>query len=194
MNVLLVSNAALWVVLIVLTVVVAALMRQLGVLHERISPAGVVNAAKGVKVGELAPALTAAAIDGRMVAIGGARSDARSQLLLFVSPTCPICKTLLPVAKRARESEQARLEIVLSSDGEGAAQQEFVAAEGLAAFPYLVSGPLGISYQVSRLPFAALIDATGVLRARGVLNSSSQLDRLLDAHRRGEAALQDAIE
>jgi len=194
MNVLLVSNAALWVVLIVLTVVVAALMRQLGVLHERISPAGVVNAAKGVKVGELAPALTAAAIDGRMVAIGGARSDARSQLLLFVSPTCPICKTLLPVAKRARESEQARLEIVLSSDGEGAAQQEFVAAEGLAAFPYLVSGPLGISYQVSRLPFAALIDATGVLRARGVLNSSSQLDRLLDAHRRGESALQDSIE
>ena len=194
MTVLLVSNAALWVVLIVLTIVVVALMRQLGVLHERISPAGAVNATKGVKVGELAPALTAPAIDGRMIAIGGTRSDARSQLILFVSPTCPICKTLLPVARRAREAEQDRLEIVLSSDGEAAAQKEFVAAEGLGVFPYLVSGPLGISYQVSRLPFAALVDASGVLRARGVLNSSAQLDRLLDAHRRGESALQDAIE
>lgn len=194
MTALLVSNAALWIVLIALTVVVVALMRQLGVLHERISPVGTLNAAKGVKVGELAPVLSAAALDGRLVAIGGARSDARAQLLLFVSPTCPICKTLLPLVKRSRGAEQDRLEIVLASDGELGAQQDFVAAEGLAAFPYLVSGPLGISYQVSRLPFVALIDAGGVLRARGVLNSSSQLEKLLDVLRRGVGAPQDTLE
>ncbi len=37
---LLVSNAVLWVVVVLLGCVVAALARQIGVLHERVAPAG----------------------------------------------------------------------------------------------------------------------------------------------------------
>jgi methylamine dehydrogenase accessory protein MauD len=72
-------------------------------------------------------------------------------------------------------TERDWLDIILASDGETAAQREFVLAHRLDNFLYIVSAPLGISYQVSRLPFAALIDAQGVLRARGIVNSREHL-------------------
>ena len=107
MTALVVSNAVLWVLVLGLAVVVLALVRQLGVLHERISPVGALMLAKGLKVGELAPAVPVSDLAGQPLTIGGARADGRSLLLMFVSPTCPVCKALLPVLKSSRRSEQA---------------------------------------------------------------------------------------
>ena len=194
MTALAVSNALLWALVLGLSVVVLALVRQLGVLHERISPVGALMLAKGLKVGELAPVLPVTDLEGQPLTIGGARADGRTQLVMFVSPTCPVCKALLPVLKSSRKAGQATLDVVLASDGEVAAQQAFVRAEGLGAFRYVVSAPLGISYQVSRLPFAALIDAGGVLRARGIINSREHLESLFEAQRLGVASLQDYLE
>lgn len=194
MTALVVSNAVLWVLVLGLAVVVLALVRQLGVLHERISPVGALMLAKGLKVGELAPAVPVSDLAGQPLTIGGARADGRSLLLMFVSPTCPVCKALLPVLKSSRRSEQAAVDIVLASDGELAAQQAFVQEQGLGVFRYVVSAPLGISYQVSRLPYAVLIDADGVLRARGIINSREHLESLFEAKRLGVASLQDYLE
>jgi len=124
----------------------------------------------------------------------GTRTDGRTQLLMFVSPTCPVCKALLPVLKSSRKAEQASLDIVLASDGEIVAQQAFVREQGLGVFRYVVSAPLGISYQVSRLPYAVLIDGGGVLRARGIINSREHLESLFEAQRLGVASLQDYLE
>jgi methylamine dehydrogenase accessory protein MauD len=55
----------------------------------------------------------------------------------------------------------------------------------------VVSAALGLSYQVSRLPFAALVDEAGVLRARGLVNSREHLESLFEARRLGVASLQD---
>jgi methylamine dehydrogenase accessory protein MauD len=189
-----VSNVVLWVLVIVLSVVVLALVRQLGVLHERITPVGALMLAKGLKVGELAPPVAVTDLEGQPLTVGAPRSDTRSLLLMFVSPTCPVCKALLPVLKASRKSEQAWVDVVLASDGEVAAQQEFVRDQGLGMFRYVVSAPLGISYQVSRLPYAVLIDADGVLRARGIINSREHLESLFEAKRLGVASLQDYLE
>jgi methylamine dehydrogenase accessory protein MauD len=194
MSALAVSNALLWVAVAALSLVVLALARQLGVLHERITPVGALMLAKGLKVGELAPEVNVTDLEGRALSVGGPRADGRSLLVMFVSPTCPVCKALLPVLKSSRRSEQAWAEIVLASDGELAEQRAFVREQGLEAFPYIVSAPLGISYQVSRLPFAVLIDADGVLRARGIINSREHLESLFEAKRLGVASLQDYLE
>ena len=194
MNALAVSNLVLWVLVIGLALVVLALARQLGVLHERITPVGALMLGKGLKVGELAPVIDVADLEARRLALGAPRSDGRDTLLVFVSPTCPVCKALLPVLKASRRSEQGGLEIVLASDGDLAEQREFVRAHGLEAFHYVVSAPLGMAYQVSRLPFAALIDAQGVLRARGLINSREHLESLFVAKRLGVASLQDYLE
>ena len=185
MTALAISNAALWVVVIGLCLALLAVVRQLGVLHERIAPAGALMLAKGLKVGEPAPRITVQDLESRSLTLGAARADARATLLIFVSPTCPVCKALLPVLKSSLTSERDWLDIVLASDGESAGQREFVAAHRLGSFPYVVSAPLGIAYQVSRLPFAALIDAQGVLRARGIVNSREHLESLFEAKRLG---------
>jgi methylamine dehydrogenase accessory protein MauD len=194
MTALAVSNGILWLVVIALSVALLAVIRQLGVLHERIAPVGALMLAKGLKVGESAPQIVAQDLEGRSLTLAAVRSDERATLIMFVSPTCPVCKTLLPALKSSLTSERDWLDIILASDGEMEAQREFVLAHRLAVFPYVVSAPLGISYQVSRLPFAVLVDAKGVLRARGIVNSREHLESLFEAKRLGFASIQDYFE
>jgi len=185
------SNVLLWVLVLVLAVVVLALARQVGVLHERISPAGALMLNRGLTVGEPAPALEVADLEGRAHRVGSPRSDGRSTLLLFVSPTCPVCKTLLAAVKSSSRDERAWMDVILASDGDRAEQSEFVRAQGLDGIPYVVSAALGLAYQVSRLPFAALLGERGILRARGLVNSREHLESLFEAKRLGVASLQE---
>jgi methylamine dehydrogenase accessory protein MauD len=111
--------------------------------------------------------------------------------VLFVSPTCPVCKLLLPMVKSSGKEERAWLDIVLASDGDPAEHRDFVRAQGLASLPYVVSAPLGLTYQVSRLPYAVLLDGAGILRARGLVNSREHLESLFEAQRLGVASLQE---
>jgi methylamine dehydrogenase accessory protein MauD len=186
-----VSNVVLWVLVLALCAVVLALVRQLGVLHERIAPAGALMLNKGLKVGEAAPQVQVTDLNGQAHAVGAARADGRSTLLLFVSPTCPVCKSLLPAVKSSGREERGWLDVILASDGDLGEQREFVRAQGLERSPYVVSAALGLAYQVSRLPFAALIDEQGVLRARGLVNSREHLESLFEAKRLGVASLQE---
>ncbi len=189
-----VSNVVLWLVVIVLSVALLAVIRQLGVLHERIAPVGALMLSKGLTVGDAAPFVETQDLEGRRVVAGAVRDDGRAMLIMFVSPTCPVCKTLLPALKSSLAAERDWLDIVLASDGELSSQREFVLAHRLGSFSYVVSAPLGISYQVSRLPFAVLIDAQGVLRARGIVNSREHLESLFEAKRLGFASIQDYFE
>jgi methylamine dehydrogenase accessory protein MauD len=194
MNSLLISNILLWILVVVLALVVLALVRQVGVLHERITPVGALMLAKGLKVGELAPSIPLEPLGGGALTIGGKRADGRSLLVMFISPTCPVCKVLLPVLKSSRKSESGWLDIVLASDGDLADQRAFVAEQGLEAFSYVVSSPLGVSYQISRLPYAVILDNDGILRARGIINSREHLESLFEAKRLGVASMQDFLE
>ena len=186
-----VSVIVLWVVVLALIAVVFALTRQLGVLHERISPVGALMLNRGLAVGERVPAMDVAALDGAVLHLGAPRVDGKSTLLLFVSPTCPVCKSLLPIVKASGRQERDWLDIVLASDGTPEEHRAYVQSNELANVPYVISAPLGMTYQVSRLPFAALLDEGGVLRARGLVNSREHLESLFEAKRLGVASLQE---
>jgi methylamine dehydrogenase accessory protein MauD len=190
-NPLIISNMVLWVLVLVLAAVLLAVVRQLGVLHERITPAGALMLNRGLAVGEAAPSLEVTDLAGKALQVGAKRADGRSTLLLFVSPTCPVCKTLLPAVKSSRKDERDWMDVILASDGDVTEQRAFVRAQGLEAIPYVVSAALGLAYQVSRLPFAALVDENGVLRARGLVNSREHLESLFEAKRLGVASLQE---
>lgn len=191
MTALAISNAVLWVLVLILAAVVLALVRQLGVLHERIAPAGALMLNRGLTVGEPAPVLEVADLEGHTHQVGVARGDGRSTLLLFVSPTCPVCKTLLPAIKSSRKDERGWMDVILASDGDTIEQRDFVRSQALDGIPYVVSAALGLAYQVSRLPFAALLDEQGILRARGLVNSREHLESLFEAKRLGVASLQE---
>jgi len=189
-----ISHIVLWVLVIALTFVVFALVRQIGVLHDRIAPTGALMLAKGLSVGQAAPIVTVDDLDGHTRRVGAARDDGKNTLVLFLSPTCPVCKVLLPVLKSSQRSEQKWLQIVLASDGDNDAQVEFRKRNGLSSFPYVLSPSLGIAYQVNRLPYAVLMNEHGIVLARGIINSREHLESLFEAKRLGVASVQDYLE
>ena len=69
MSALAISNVVLWVVVASLLVVVLALMRQLGVLHERIAPVGALMLNRGLAVGDKAPEIGRASCRERVFAL-----------------------------------------------------------------------------------------------------------------------------
>jgi methylamine dehydrogenase accessory protein MauD len=191
---LIVSNLVLWIAVVVLGCVVVALTRQIGVLYERVAPAGALLQRHGPEVGSAAPVVEVEELRGRARTLGGTREDGRSTLLFFLSPTCPVCKTLLPVLRSIARREAARLEVVLASDGPRPEHEAFVQAERLEGFAYVLSPSLGMTWQVGKLPYAALVDAGGAVRAKGLVNTREHLESLFEAMERGVASIQDYFE
>ncbi|MGD8324881.1 MAG: methylamine dehydrogenase accessory protein MauD [Gammaproteobacteria bacterium] len=190
-NALVVSNVALWIVVVILAGVVLALVRQIGVLYERVAPAGALVVGSGPKAGEAAPVFDVTELSGKSRVIGGESDNGRSMLLFFISPTCPVCKTLLPALRSISSAERKWLGVVLASDGVRKEHEAFVAEYRLEQFPYVLSSELGIGYRVGRLPHAVLIDAEGVIRSTGLVNSREHLESLFEANERGVASLQE---
>lgn len=183
-----ISVALLWVAVIALAATVYALARQIGVLHERIAPAGALTLSGGLKPGESAPDLRLTTLAGRPLALRSAATAGRGLMVFFLSPTCPVCRSLLPVVKRIADEEQHWLDVFLASDGSTPAEHEaYVRERGLEAFPYVISQELGVAFGVGKLPYAALLDRAGVLAAKGLVNTREHLESLLEAERLGVA-------
>ena len=177
-------------VVLILVFAVFALARQIGVLHTRLAPAGALMTTAGPKVGEASPKLSVPDLEGKPVAIGGAKK--LPQLLLFVSPTCPVCKELVPTARSMAKSE--KLSLVFGSDGgEVAKHTDYVRKMKIENFPYVVSQEMGMKFEVSKLPYAVLIDEQGVLRSKGLVNSREHLESLVESMRTGYESIQDYI-
>lgn len=189
---LIISNIVLWLVVLALVVIVLALSRQIGVLYERIAPMGALMIDQGPKVGDPSPIMTLPAIAGGEVHVGSA--PGRSQLLFFLSPTCPVCKKLLPILKSIRTAEKDWLDIVLASDGELPEHLVFYRNAELSSFPYVLSSELAITFHVGKLPYAVLIDEAGRVRAKGLINSREHLESLFTAKEAGVASIQEFID
>jgi methylamine dehydrogenase accessory protein MauD len=187
---LVVSNLLLWGLVVVLAGVVVALARQVGVLHERLAPAGALSIARGPEVGEPAPELSVPALEGEPVPIGNLDEGGRATLLFFSSPTCPVCKTLLPTLARVVAERSGEVRLLLASDGERAEHEAFAREHHLDPTRYLLSRELGLRFEVAKLPFAVLIDAEGVVRAKGLVNTREHLESLFEAQRLGVATVQ----
>lgn len=186
------SQILLWIAVVVLSVLVAALARQVGVLHERIAPAGALTLHQNVKVGETPTQLELETVGGGSVTIGGKRQG-RSQLLFFAAPDCPMCKGLLPVLRSSAKDEADWLDVMIAGDGDEAAYRAMVAEHGLEGMPLVLSGALGRSFGVSKLPYAVLIDDAGRLASLGLINSREHLESLFEAKERGVASMQDFL-
>jgi methylamine dehydrogenase accessory protein MauD len=131
---------------------------------------------------------------GRRLRVGAPDPGGAETLLLFVAPGCPVCKVVLPIARSVAAAEAGRLRLVVASAGPRAEHEAFVREQELEREAYVLSAPLGLAFQVGRLPYAVLVDGDGVVRARGLVNSREHLESLLEAERRGVATLQDFIE
>jgi methylamine dehydrogenase accessory protein MauD len=184
--------AVLFVIVLGLIVALFALARQTGILFERISPMGALINDSGPKIGEISPRFALASLTGGEIGIGGRKE--RSTLVFFLSPSCPVCKKLLPILRSIRSSEKGWLDIILASDGEAEKHRTFIERADLGSYPYVLSSELGITYRVSRLPFAVLLDEAGTIRSKGLVNNREQLESLFNAKELGVESIQTFID
>ena len=145
----LVSYLVLWLLVVVLSFAVVALLRQIGVLHARLAPMGTHPAGEGPALG------TPAAVDQLQIDVGRRPLS----VVAFTSPMCTICAALAPsLAALARQYHDVQVETV---DLAPATQRVFDA------------------FAVRSTPYVVVVDDTGVVRGRGVANTLEQIEELL---------------
>lgn len=188
MSILSIVVGVLCVAVFGLIVVSIAMARQIGILLERISPVGAMMNDSGPKLGELAPKMVIPSLTGAAANLGG--PALKSSLVFFLSPTCPVCKKLIPVLKEMQISEGNWLQIYLASDGQETKHRKFIEEQQLQDLPYLLSEQLGLTYKVARLPFAVLMDEEGVVKSKGLVNSREQIESIFNAHESGYMSIQ----
>jgi thiol-disulfide isomerase/thioredoxin len=113
----------------------------------------------------------------------------RPALVLFISPTCGLCKPLVPaVAALRRAYREDELEVIAAIIGGPNSDRERYAAEvGPAARTNLTT--LEEDWRVPGTPFVVGIDRAGTVYKSGVANSLDQLESLAEevANSRREA-------
>jgi hypothetical protein len=146
------SYAVLWAAVLVLLVTMLALLRQIGVLHERLAAAGegaeAVGCGVGPAVGEAAP------MPGRL---GYARSAVT--VVAFTAPTCSRSRALVP-SLRAVDQQYDEVRVVEVSRGPRTA----------GAFE---------AFGVASTPFVVAVGRDGRVRDRGRVRTMAQLEDLL---------------
>lgn len=182
-----------WVVILGLSAVVLALVRQIGLLHQRIAPAGALMISEGIKVGQAAPDLILQTLDGKELSLGRNAASGQSTLIMFVAPDCPVCARLIPALTSIARQESSWLRVIFASDGKSSDHVTFRREKGLQTFPYVVSTELGMTFQVAKLPYGVLLDENGVLVSQGLTNNREHVESLFEAQRLKAATLQEFL-
>jgi methylamine dehydrogenase accessory protein MauD len=92
------------------------------------------------------------------------------------------------------ESAGNETRILFASDGPRAEHEAFCKDKKIATSEYILSRELGLIYEVSKLPFAVLIDSSGTIRAKGLVNTREHVESLFEAERLGVASLQEYLD
>ena len=200
------SVILLWIAFLGLAIVMVGLIRQIGLLHERSSPMGAMITDHGPDIGDAAPPFELPDFYGKPVQIGGpvragggpagagggpAGADGSQTLLMFTAPTCPVCDKLFPIIRSIARAEN--ISVVMISDGAPDEHQRFLASHELGPIRYVVSAEIGMAFQVGKIPYGVLLDANGVIRAKGLTNTREHLESLFEADKTGFASLQEFI-
>ena len=182
-----------WVAIVVFAGLLLVLFRQVGMLHERLGPVGALTLPGGVRIGGLAPQFELASLNGGTIRIGGATTDGRSTFLFFLSPTCTVCKSMLPIILSLARENAPDMQTVFASDGDHAEQLNMIAREKLSGYPFVLSADLGRAHAIGKLPYAVLLGTDGRLVAKGLVNNREHVESLFNAQTSTVATLQDFV-
>lgn len=167
------------------TVVLLALMRQVGVLSLRINP---VPAAEQEDAGPTRGTVLAEAALEPAHVLNGFTTPFSSDLslLFFVSPTCGLCSTLLkPLA--AVQAAHPEVDAFLIGEVSAERASDYVRRAG-SKLPTFVAPGLFEQWQVHGTPFAAVVDRERRVIGSGVVNTLEQIEALVEE---AEATLRD---
>lgn len=166
------SHVLLWVLVVVEAILLIALMRQVGTLLLRVGTSTAFDAGGGPAIGAEAPwvPLEAGDVDGG--------TDGRATMLVFVSLGCGMCDVLAPGLSTIA-SAYAASSRVYAIGKEGTDSLDAWARNKRVRVPVLSQPDAFDAYSVSGTPYAFVIDADGVVRGSGGVNTTDQLEVLL---------------
>jgi methylamine dehydrogenase accessory protein MauD len=179
----LISYIVLWGIVFVQGAVIFLLLRQLGMMYLGTAQ-GV--ARDGLAPGTPAPDFAVQALDGRGLSLADFRG--LPLFVIFGSPTCGPCKALIPDLNVFAQEYASDLRVLFLSRGELEPAQRF-AEENAIEVPVAVhpDESLPDKFKVRVTPFAHVIDAEGIVQAKGLANNRQHLDMLLSAAKLGES-------
>lgn len=189
MDVLTLAVVALGIGFLFLALLCLALARQVGVLSERIAPAGALAMNAILRVGQEGPTLSVNSLSGTPISLGGKKAN--STLMFFLSSDCPVCASVLPAVKAAEQSERKWLDVVYLSDGDLQRNHAYAKRQDIPEERFAISEAAGRQYGVAKLPYAVLLDESGKIASLGVVNSREHIDSLFEAKERSVASIQD---
>ena len=169
------SYVVLWILVVVLCLVVVALARQIGTLLLRVESRGALEIDdEGPPLEESTRPTETVDARGHPVVLGG---PGEAQLLLFVSPGCQLCRTVLPSVGAVARAGRLVPYVVTDADRE----------ETLAAFgrdrlgaPVVPGLEIARAFGVPGTPYAVVLDPSGTVVAKGTVNNLEQMEGLVD--------------
>ncbi len=190
-TVLVISQIVSWVLLLATVFALFAVARQVGVLHERVAPVGVLTPRGGPVVGGHAPHLVARTLDGAVLEIAGPTPSPTKRLLFFVSAQCPVCKKLIPFARSFARAEG--VELIFFGDDAEPRQRALVESAGLQDYAFVNDAQAGRAFAVDKLPHAVLLAEDGTIISRGLVNSREHFESMIVAHETGVTSIQEYL-
>lgn len=172
---------ALWAVVVALAVVSVGLVRQLGMVHMRLGvDPGALITREGLPRGTEAPDFEAVDL-GSLQRIRLSAYRGRRVALIFLSTGCLACRELVPHLNRMARDRAGEVDFLAVCAGTDNACREFTRSLKLETKILLdPTGAIGEKYGVAFNPFTFLIDQNGVILTRGVVNTWSQVEALLN--------------
>jgi len=167
----LISFIALWIIVIGEGLLIVLLYRQLGILYLG-SAEGVSR--DGLPVGTAAPDFHLPDLDGQVRSLSSLRG--RNVPLLFGSPHCEPCRRLLPGLQEFAAHAGRDFQVLWLNQATPEETRHFQAEMGAALAMLSYQDGVNDAYRVRVTPFLFMLDAAGVIRAKGLVNTQSQLD------------------
>jgi len=184
-----IATAVQFAVLLALAVVVLSLARQVGILHERLSPGGMGRSHRSLEPGEQLPLQALNTLNGDAVALGIAddQDPTGALALLFVAADCPICRSVLPAFEKALAGGSGLdgywvADGLPSMGGEIADYLSYSSEHHIDPARFIISQELGLTLGVRQIPALALFDDQHRLVTLETLNGPRQVTRLLTSH------------
>jgi methylamine dehydrogenase accessory protein MauD len=187
-EVLLISHIALWGVVLLLGFLLLGLLRALGILRWQLEQLEMTTPRRlgrdGLKPGTKAPDFALPGPSAGDVSLGDFAG--RELLLVFTQTGCEPCHQIVPALNRIQQAGD--LQVLAVTHGDLQAVADWVRETG-ALFPVAAQHNWSISrrYEVFATPFAFLIDAQGVVQAKGIVSQEQHL-RFLRSRRRTKTA------
>jgi peroxiredoxin len=169
------SYIALWILVLVEGLVLVLVLRSVATIF--LSDRDAISR-DGIAVGRRAPAFEGIDSTGNKTAL----ADLLGQwvVLIFAAPACQICMKLVPQLTNLRDAlkGEAKILVALRADAEVVADYEYATG---GVLPVLAIGNRRVAerYNVRVSPFVHVLDARGVVRAKGLVNDTDQLEHLL---------------